>query len=81
MVNLVSGAQIRAARGILRWSIADLEKKSGVSSMTLKRMESVDGVPSSRIENLQAVHDALTVSGLVRFEGENTIFIEPESKI
>lgn len=74
MVDLVSGAQMRAARGILKWTIAELERRSGVSSMTLKRMESGDGVPSARIENIQAVHDAFVASGKVRFEGEDGLF-------
>ncbi|WP_288131777.1 helix-turn-helix transcriptional regulator [Microbulbifer sp.] len=73
MVNLVSGAQIRAARGILKWSIAELEKQSGVSSMTLKRMENSDGVPNARTENIQSVHDALVGTGRVKFEGEDVI--------
>ncbi|MFL0798209.1 MAG: helix-turn-helix domain-containing protein [Cellvibrionaceae bacterium] len=76
MANLISGAQMRAARGILRWSIAELEERSGVSSMTLKRMEKEDGVPRSRIDTIQAVHDAIVGTGVVRLEGENGIYIE-----
>jgi transcriptional regulator with XRE-family HTH domain len=79
MVDLVSGAQIRAARGVLKWSIAELEAKSGISSMTLKRMEGVDVVPSARIENIQAVYDAFMSTGRVRFEGETGVFITPET--
>ncbi|MDQ2076076.1 hypothetical protein [Marinimicrobium sp. ABcell2] len=42
--------------------------------MTLKRMEGVDGVPSARIENIQAVHNAFVTSGKVRFEGEDGLY-------
>jgi transcriptional regulator with XRE-family HTH domain len=76
MVDLVSGAQMRAARGVLKWTVAELERRSGVSSMTLKRMEGADGVPRARIENIQAVHDAFIASGRVRFEGENGLFFQ-----
>ncbi|WP_323847018.1 helix-turn-helix transcriptional regulator [Microbulbifer magnicolonia] len=75
MTDLVSGAQMRAARGILKWSIADLEKQSGVSSMTIKRMERGDGVPSARDENIQAVYNAFISSGRIRFEGEDVVQI------
>lgn len=79
MADLVSGAQIRAARGILKWTIADLEKAASVSSMTLKRMEGKDGVPSSRLENIQAVYDAFITTGRIRFEGETGVFICTEA--
>lgn len=36
---MISGFQIRAARAILGWSIADLSRESGIGTTTLKRYE------------------------------------------
>lgn len=73
MANIISGAQCRMARGLLKWSVADLEKKSGVSSMTIKRIEGGDGVPNSQISTLNAIYKTFIATGLVRFEGETIV--------
>lgn len=64
------------ARAYLRWSIEDLAKKSGVGASTIKRMETFDGIPRSRVENLQAIRDTLLATGKVRFEREKCICVE-----
>jgi len=64
------------ARAFLRWSIEDLAKKSGVGASTIKRMETFDGVPSARVENLQAIRDTFVATGKVRFEGESGILVK-----
>ena len=58
------------ARGYLRWSVLDLSEASGVPTATIKRMEAIDGPPNSRPANVLAVHNALTVAGIV-FVPEN----------
>jgi transcriptional regulator with XRE-family HTH domain len=40
-----TGAQIRAARAFLRWTIADLAKEAGVGISTVQEVEKVDGEP------------------------------------
>lgn len=57
--NLLHGAQIRMARGHLRWSVDRLATAAGISPATVKRMESVDGVPTSSATNLDAVFRVL----------------------
>jgi transcriptional regulator with XRE-family HTH domain len=52
------------ARGHLRWSVTDLARHSGVGSSTIKRAESVDGVPSINIPNLNAILAALERAGI-----------------
>ena len=47
-----SGAQVRAARAILRWSVRELAEKSGVSVSTIRRMEEEDGNPHCRDERV-----------------------------
>ncbi|AQT61077.1 hypothetical protein B0D95_13980 [Cellvibrio sp. PSBB023] len=73
---MITSGQIRMARAFLRWSIDDLAKRSGVGASTIKRMETFDGVPSARVENLQAIRDTFIVTGKVRFEGESSIFVK-----
>jgi transcriptional regulator with XRE-family HTH domain len=48
----ITGAQIRAARAFLKWTIADLAKAASVGVSTVQEIERFDGEP--RIEsNLQ----------------------------
>ncbi len=39
----LTGAQIRAARGILRWSVRDLADRANVSAAAIRRLEEIDG--------------------------------------
>lgn len=64
---MLSGVQCRMARGLLKWSVRELEKESGVSSMTIKRIELVDGMPNSNVNTLMAVRQAFTGTGKVEF--------------
>ena len=74
---MLSGAQCRMARGLLRWSVRKLEETSGVSSMTIKRMELADGMPSSNINTLLAVRQAFVDTGKVEFIDQNgVVFID-----
>ncbi|GEP00637.1 transcriptional regulator [Methylobacterium haplocladii] len=67
---MVTGAQIRMARGYLRWSVRDLADTSGVSPATIKRMEESEGVPKAITDNLAKVEKALAEAGL-EFIAEN----------
>lgn len=78
MIRVISGAQSRMARGLLKWSVNDLAEAAKVSTMTIKRIEKVDGVPNSQVATLQAIHDAFTATGRVRFEGEDGVFVVNE---
>ena len=75
MAQYIGGAQVRAARGILKWSVADLAAESGVSTSKIKRRESVDGVPNIQTSKLQLIHDALLKTGRVEFQGDTCICI------
>jgi transcriptional regulator with XRE-family HTH domain len=65
---MITGAQIRAARGALGWSVQTLASKSGVGFRTLTRFEQSDGVPPSRTGTLQDVQKCLESAG-VQFIG------------
>ncbi len=73
MAGIISGAQVRMARGLLRWSVQELAEKSGVGISTVRRIEEADGLPNARIENIQAIYGAFAATGLVRFEGETVV--------
>jgi ribosome-binding protein aMBF1 (putative translation factor) len=75
MAQYIGGAQVRAARGILKWSVADLAAESNVSVSTIKRLESVDGIPNIQTAKLQAIHDAFLNTGRVVFEGDKCICV------
>ena len=61
---MITGAQIRMARGYLRWSARDLAEKSGLSITTIKRMEEVDDIPNAMSRNLGRIHQAIVSAGL-----------------
>ena len=44
---LISGLQIRAARAILKWSIIDLSRASGIGTTTLKRYEAANDLSAA----------------------------------
>ena len=76
--DLISGVQSRMARAILKWSVNDLCEASGISSMTVKRIEKVDGIPNAHIATVMAIRDAYIKTGKVRFEGDNCVCILEE---
>jgi transcriptional regulator with XRE-family HTH domain len=61
---MITGLQIRAARGALRWSAAKLADMSGVSVPTIQRLEQTDLVPPSRASSLVAIQQALEAAGI-----------------
>lgn len=65
---MITGAQLRAARALLRWSAEKAAGAAGTTRKTLERLEQVDGVPSSRTETLAALQDAFEREG-VEFVG------------
>jgi transcriptional regulator with XRE-family HTH domain len=58
------------ARGFLGWSVQELAVKANVGISTIKRLEAIDGVPTSaQIGTLQTIAKAFTDTGRVKFEG------------
>jgi hypothetical protein len=66
----ISGGQIRAARGFLRWSAEELAKRARLGRLTVTRAESVDGKPTITEANLEAIRRTLEAGG-VEFIAEN----------
>lgn len=61
---MLTGAQVRAARHSLRWTVQELAASAGVSVSTIKRIEVDDGVPSTSSKNLSAVKVAFEGAGI-----------------
>jgi len=75
MADLISGAQTRMARGLLKWSVGELSEFANIGTTTIKRFEQSDDMSNSTISTIQALHDAFIASGKVRFEGQDGVFI------
>jgi ribosome-binding protein aMBF1 (putative translation factor) len=61
---VITGAQIRAARGLLGWSASDLATKSGTTRFTVQRLEQHDGIPPSRSQTLADLQRAFEEAGV-----------------
>jgi PAS domain S-box-containing protein len=62
--GMLTGAQIRAARGILNWSVRDLAEKSEVSGSTIRRLEETDGPAAPTEEAISPLRTALEKAGI-----------------
>ena len=61
---MITSAQIRAARGMLEWTRADLAEKSGVGFSSMQRLESANGVPGAQFKTLEAIKEAFEKAGI-----------------
>jgi PAS domain S-box-containing protein len=62
--NVLTGAQLRAARGILNWSVRELSLAAAVSSSTIRRLEEMDGPPPAHEDSLAPLQIALENGGV-----------------
>jgi len=70
MSEKISGAQMRAARALLRWTALDLATAAKVGVATIRRVEVIDGEISATAANQAAIRRALEAAGVV-FIDEN----------
>ena len=63
-INVITGSQIRAARGLLSWSASDLAERAGTNRFTIQRLEQHDGVPPSRSHTLVDLQRAFEDAGV-----------------
>lgn len=61
---MITGAQIRAARALLKWTANDLADKAGIGVATIRRFETHDGVPSGQVRILEILKSALEKAGV-----------------
>lgn len=67
---MITSAQIRAARALIRWSARELAEAAGISLPTVQRLEASEGVPSTSVQTMGAIRAALEAAGVV-FVDEN----------
>jgi transcriptional regulator with XRE-family HTH domain len=65
--EMITAAQIRAARALLGWKQTDLAQRAGVSEISIKNIER--GATDPRVSTLSAIQKA--------FEDGGVIFLEP----
>jgi transcriptional regulator with XRE-family HTH domain len=61
---MITGAQMRAARGLLGIDQRELAQRSGLSLPTIQRMESSDGVVRGNVDSLMKLVEALNAAGI-----------------
>lgn len=61
--EIITGAQIRAARGLVKWSVQDLSDASGVSSAVIRRCEATDAFCHTSRHAELAIRDTLSRAG------------------
>lgn len=60
----ITSEQIRAARAIIRLTVAELSSISGVGVATIKRMEATPGLPSAHVKTLSQIKSTLEKLGV-----------------
>ena len=63
----ITGAQIRAARGLVRWSVMDLAQAAGTSRAIIRRLEELDGASLQNDPALLSIEAALSKAGVEFF--------------
>jgi transcriptional regulator with XRE-family HTH domain len=67
---MLSSAQIRAARALIRWSAEELARQASLSVATIRRAELTEEATAMTVSNDLAVRRALEAAG-VEFIDEN----------
>src|SRR4051812_37895777 len=67
---LLTGAQLRAARALKRWTAEELAAHSRLGVATIRRAEAYDGVPALTAANAEAIRRAFEAVG-IEFIPEN----------
>ena len=64
MMSTLTVEQMRMARAALGWSFETMAEKCGVSSRTLRRIESEDGLRKATNANLRLICETLQAAGI-----------------
>jgi transcriptional regulator with XRE-family HTH domain len=62
---ILYGEQIRAARGLIGWSQADLSSKADVGLTTIRRFEARQGPVAGTVESVLRIQKALETAGVL----------------
>ena len=69
---LLTASQIRAARALLEWTQPQLAEASGLSLMSVRRMEGSSGPSQRSAGNVEAVRKALDDAGVMFLPADDT---------
>ena len=61
---VVTPAQLRAARGLLNWSVSELSERTGLAMNTVRKAESPQGYTSVYKPNAQLLRTTLEAAGV-----------------
>ena len=61
---LTTGAQLRAARALVRMEQEQLAEAAGVSVFTISRLERIDGTFGARVDTVRSLQRALEAAGI-----------------
>ena len=64
MMSTLTVEQMRMARAALGWSFEAMAEQCGVSSRTLRRIESEDGLQKATNANLRLIRETLQAAGI-----------------
>ena len=70
---MITGGQLRAARGLIEWKQITLAEKSGLALSTIRRMEGERGLLRSSAENVLKVQQALEDAGVIFIDAEERV--------
>ena len=63
-MSSVTVSQLRMARAALNWTLSDLAEASSVSSRTIRRIESENGLERATLANLKLIRETLEAAGI-----------------
>jgi len=76
---MITGAQIRAARALLRWTSQNLSKRQRRAALVLQMAEAAnDDVPNIDAGQLSPITTALKEGGATLIEAVGVKFIQPD---
>ena len=76
---MLSGAQIRAGRALMGWSLEDFGAMVGVHPTTIHRIEKSDGIPDCRFDTMRSIEQVFEMTGQIAFDSLDAIFFLPNS--
>ena len=62
--SVLTGAQLRAGRGVVNWSVRELAEAAHISSSTIRRLEESNGPPATVEKSLAPLQTALENAGV-----------------
>ncbi len=79
-----TASQIKAARSFVGWSASELAQRTGIGIATIKRYETSQGIPKSRMGHLETIRDTLENAGIEFIQtddgGKGVLFRPQEMK-